>query len=253
MTETILYITNFPFLSSNIPSSPAYGVFISQLIRYARACSSYEGFMLRTGRPVSYSNRDTSWNTWNRHSGSLTVDTGILFSNIKSPSHECLMTFWPLTNSDFPTNQTSHQFYYLDTELGLHRIMSGFHGAFATGVTCQQGTLTLLDTWCRRLILGLACAPIGETFLDFAWYHLPANVEAEYASYNTMITVLTFNSILSGKFWMRTPRSCKEIKNLENDAKDGVYKIRVNTSTVKTYCDMTTDRGGWTVWFVQHQ
>ena len=30
------------FLSSNIPSSPAYGVFISQLIRYARACSSYE-------------------------------------------------------------------------------------------------------------------------------------------------------------------------------------------------------------------
>ena len=35
------HITNFPFLSSNIPSSPAYGVFISQLIRYARACSSY--------------------------------------------------------------------------------------------------------------------------------------------------------------------------------------------------------------------
>ena len=34
-------ITNFPFLSSNIPTSPAYGVFISQLIRYARACSSY--------------------------------------------------------------------------------------------------------------------------------------------------------------------------------------------------------------------
>ena len=32
------HITNFPFLSSNIPSSPAYGVFISQLIRYARAC-----------------------------------------------------------------------------------------------------------------------------------------------------------------------------------------------------------------------
>ena len=41
------HITNFPFLSSNIPSSPAYGVFISQLIRYARACSSYECFILR--------------------------------------------------------------------------------------------------------------------------------------------------------------------------------------------------------------
>ena len=28
-------------------------------------------------------------------------------------------------------------------------IMSGFHWAFATGVACQQGTLTLPDTWFR--------------------------------------------------------------------------------------------------------
>ena len=41
---------HFPFLSSNIPSSPAYGVFISQLIRNARACSSYDCFILRTRR-----------------------------------------------------------------------------------------------------------------------------------------------------------------------------------------------------------
>ena len=44
------HIKNFPFLSSNIPSSPAYGVFISQLIRYAPACSSYECFILRARR-----------------------------------------------------------------------------------------------------------------------------------------------------------------------------------------------------------
>ena len=43
-------ITNFPFLGSNIPSSPAYGVFISQLIRYAGPCSSYECFILRARR-----------------------------------------------------------------------------------------------------------------------------------------------------------------------------------------------------------
>ena len=59
------------------------------------------------------------------------------------------MTFWPLTNSDLPTNQTFHQFHDLYTELDLHRIMSGFHGAFATGVASQQGTLTLPDTWFR--------------------------------------------------------------------------------------------------------
>ena len=44
------HITNFPFLSSNIPSLPAYGVFISQLIGYARDCSSHECFILRAAR-----------------------------------------------------------------------------------------------------------------------------------------------------------------------------------------------------------
>ena len=33
------HIVNFPFMSSNIPSAPAYGVYASQLVRYAR-CSS---------------------------------------------------------------------------------------------------------------------------------------------------------------------------------------------------------------------
>ena len=44
------HITNFPLMSSNIPIPPAYGVFISQLLRYARACSSYGCFILRATR-----------------------------------------------------------------------------------------------------------------------------------------------------------------------------------------------------------
>ena len=31
-------IVNFPDLSGNIPTAPAYGTYISQLIRYSRAC-----------------------------------------------------------------------------------------------------------------------------------------------------------------------------------------------------------------------
>ena len=38
------HIVNFPFLSSNIPSGPSHGVYISQLIGYARCCSHYEDF-----------------------------------------------------------------------------------------------------------------------------------------------------------------------------------------------------------------
>jgi hypothetical protein len=41
------FAINFPFLCSNIPLSPAYGVYISQLIWYARACFEYEDFSKR--------------------------------------------------------------------------------------------------------------------------------------------------------------------------------------------------------------
>ena len=42
-----LKIINFPNMCSNIPAFPAYGVYISQLIRYARASSNYSDFMKR--------------------------------------------------------------------------------------------------------------------------------------------------------------------------------------------------------------
>ena len=41
------HIVNFPFLSSNIPSGPSDGVYISQLIRYAQCCSHYDDFRYR--------------------------------------------------------------------------------------------------------------------------------------------------------------------------------------------------------------
>ena len=41
------HIVNFPYLSSNIPSGPSYGVYISHLIRYTRCCSHYDDFRYR--------------------------------------------------------------------------------------------------------------------------------------------------------------------------------------------------------------
>jgi hypothetical protein len=40
-------IVNFPCICSNIPAAPAYGVYISQLIRDSRACGSYQDFLDR--------------------------------------------------------------------------------------------------------------------------------------------------------------------------------------------------------------
>ena len=39
---SIFTYVNFRFICSNIPAAPAYRVYISQLIRYSRACGSYQ-------------------------------------------------------------------------------------------------------------------------------------------------------------------------------------------------------------------
>ena len=40
-------IVNFPFICIKISTAPAYGVYISQMIRYSRACGSYQDFLDR--------------------------------------------------------------------------------------------------------------------------------------------------------------------------------------------------------------
>ncbi len=40
-------IVNFPDLSGNIPNRSSYGVFIGELVRYARACTYYKDFEVR--------------------------------------------------------------------------------------------------------------------------------------------------------------------------------------------------------------
>ena len=40
-------IVNFPFLVGDVPRSPAYGVYIFQLIHFARVCSYVDDFNSR--------------------------------------------------------------------------------------------------------------------------------------------------------------------------------------------------------------
>ena len=37
-------IVNIPFLDEDVPRSPSYGVYISQLIRFSRVCSNVDNF-----------------------------------------------------------------------------------------------------------------------------------------------------------------------------------------------------------------
>ena len=41
-------IVNFSFLGGDVPHSPSYGVYISQLIRFTRVCSNVDDFNNRS-------------------------------------------------------------------------------------------------------------------------------------------------------------------------------------------------------------
>ena len=137
-------------LSSNIPSSPAYGVFISQLIRYSRACSSYECFILRARRLSSKLLKQgylaerlkSSFRKFYGRYGDLIQQYEVSLSRMLNDIL-ILDQQWLPNQSDFPP--ISWPWY----PAWPSPIMSGFHGAFATGVASQQETLTLPDTWFR--------------------------------------------------------------------------------------------------------
>jgi len=90
-------IVNFLFISSNIPASPAYGIYISQLIRYTRACSQYSDFLDRA-HPLTktYSNKATLLLGWNHCYKNSTVVITIWLSlrNIHISNDNGSFTFY---------------------------------------------------------------------------------------------------------------------------------------------------------------
>ena len=74
--DSNFHITIFPFLGSNIPSSPAFLVFIFQLWD-APGLAPRMTVLLRglSDFPASYSNKYAPWNAWSRHSESFMIET----------------------------------------------------------------------------------------------------------------------------------------------------------------------------------
>ena len=181
------HITNFPFLSSNIPTSPAYGVFISQLIRYARACSSYGCFILRATR---LSNKlleqgyvkerlKSSFRKFYGRYGDLIqqyeVSLTRMLNDILWPDH---IQWQP------PTDQTLYR------TRPFTEFLSGFHRTFATGVACRQGTLTPPDTWSR---------PFGTCICSTCWDQSFSELVVILPDYAFRISLGTFLDFALGK------------------------------------------------------
>ena len=151
-----VHITNFPFLRSNIPFSPAYGVIISQLIRYARACSPYECFILMAMRlsiklfGQGYVKERLKSSKW-----SVRGSYQIIWGPLSEMSHDILedghiQWHHPWIRQFLTLLLISNLLW----NLTFYLFLWGFNWTIATDTIFQQRTLTPTDTWsCPTFVL----------------------------------------------------------------------------------------------------
>ena len=184
---------NFPFLSSNIPSSPAYGVFISQLIRYARASSSYDCFILRARQLSSkllkqgyLMERLKSFRKFYGRYGDLIQQYEVSLSRMLND----ILTLdqqWLLNRSDFSTNSMTFIPSLTFTELW---VVSMDH--LQRVWLANRERLPFRTPGSVRL-LRLACAPIVETrFLELAMSLLDFSSWIPLGTFSSFLCPITF-------------------------------------------------------------
>ena len=168
---------------------------------------------------ISFSNRDKSRNAWNRHWGSFWSIWG---------SYQTIWSF-PLTNVKWhsltwPYTMTTPYWSDFVPNSTFHRILSGFHRIFATGVACRQGTLTSPDTWSRPFGICI-CSTFSELVVVLPDYAL-------------RISLGTFSILLLTEVWVFIGNSLK-IKGAQDKAEKAqlniIYSGDQLTITVYTY------------------
>ena len=148
---------------------------------------------------VSYSNRDTSRNAWNGHSGSFMVDTGILFSNMKYPLKNVKWHSdpWPTVASQsvrLSTNFTTFipSLTFTDYEWFPWSICNGC--GMPAGKAYPSGHLV------PSPIVGLACAPIVETrFLELAMSLLDFSLRIPLGTFSILLDYILKGFFLNFK------------------------------------------------------
>ena len=120
--------------------------------------------------PVSYTNRDTSQNAWNRHLGSFMVDNyGDLIQQYEVSLSRMLNDILILDQQCLPNQSDFPPISWPSYRAWPSPIMSRLHWGICIGCGVPAGSACPSGHLVTSPILGLACAPIVETrFLELA-------------------------------------------------------------------------------------
>ena len=79
-------MVNYPHLDGDVPRATSYGVYISQLIRFARTCSSVEDFHIRnrTITKKTFLNRVTDLINFGKYSRSSIIEMFLSLASINA-------------------------------------------------------------------------------------------------------------------------------------------------------------------------
>ena len=114
---------NIPFICSNIPAAPAYGVYITKLIRYSRACGSYKDFLDR-GLLLT-------WKLLNK---------GFLLVNLKSSLRKFYGCHHDLVDRFCVTNDHGYVPFVVNGPFLIHDLSPDCNYINTTGATSGEGT-----------------------------------------------------------------------------------------------------------------
>ena len=161
-------IVNFLFICINIPSAPAYGVYISKLIRYSIACGSYQNFidrgLLLTRKLL---NQGSSWLNWSYHFESITVATMTWLTVMVYMCHK----------SPRICSTCREHFPVLSSFMTYHRVCNYINTTGATsgaGTACPSGApeFTLGFSGVRVTRSLVLCVCFVDGCLSFCPYYL---------------------------------------------------------------------------------
>ena len=112
-------IVNFPWLDGDVPRAPCYGIYISQLVRFARACSEVKDFHSRN---IQLTEKLLSQG-YRYHK--LRKYFGKFYKNYK----ELLLKFGHISYYDFVAQGIAHPKFYGDLVFKLRKIVNtdSFH------------------------------------------------------------------------------------------------------------------------------